>query len=254
MTLGRFKGKIALVTGAGSGIGRGVALRLASEGALVILHGRTRSKLDETAALIPAPSEIEAADITDYDSNRRIAEGVGARHGHLDILVNSAGEYSRGPVEETSPESIAAMMDSNFTGMVDLTRQLTPWLRASPTGGTVVNISSTLGLAGVAGTVAYSAAKAAVVSATGVMAAEWGPGIRVNCVCAGFVDTPMLRGRGDNPEVRKFLDRLAPMHPMRRIGRPEDVAAATAFLASEEAAWITGATLVVDGGFRVAGQ
>lgn len=243
------------MTGAGSGIGRAVAQRLAVEGARVVLHGRTRSKLEATFRSIAGMAEIEAGDWTDPESNAHTADVIGARHGHLDILVNCAGEYIRGPVEDAGPQEIDRMMSSNFTGLVDLSRRLLTLLRMAPGGAAIVNISSTLGLQGVAGTLAYSAAKAAVVSATGIMAAEWGPGIRVNCVCAGFVDTPMLRGReGGSPETQKFLDRLAPMHPMRRIGIPDDIAGAVAYLVSEDAQWVTGATLVVDGGFRVAGQ
>jgi 3-oxoacyl-[acyl-carrier protein] reductase len=117
----------------------------------------------------------------------------------------------------------------------------------------VINISSTLALTPASGTLIYSASKAAVGAVTETLAAEWGPRIRVNNLCLGFIDTPIHRQRGGTQaEVREFMERMAARHPMRRIGRPEDVGAAVAYLASDEAAWITGATLVVDGGLTVA--
>lgn len=249
----RFTNKIALVTGAGSGIGRGVATRLASEGARVILLGRTESKLAESAALMGGIVDCEAVDISLPDANQALATRLQERYGRVDILVNSAGAFSVGPAQEIAPADFDALLRTNLVGLVDLTRRLAPLLRLAHPSGSVVNISSTLGLTPLAGTLAYSASKAAVQAATETLAAEWGPQIRVNTICAGIVDTPIHRQRGGTgAEIQAFLDQMAARHPMRRIGQPEDIASVVAFLVSDEANWITGATFVVDGGLTVA--
>lgn len=244
-----------MVTGAGSGIGRACAVRLSAEGATVLLHGRTTTKLSETGALLAGPHGILGGDLSQPGDNERVAAAVAAQSDHLDILVNSAGIGDLGGADHLGWDDFRRMLDVNLVGLFDLTRRLAPLLRQSEPGGVVINISSTLGLTPVAKTLAYSAAKAGVVALTEALAAEWGPQIRVNCVCPGIIDTPMQYRRGrPEAEVRDWLATMVARHPLKRIGRPEDIAAAVVFLASAEAAWVTGATLVVDGGLTVARQ
>lgn len=248
----RFEGRIAVVTGAGSGIGRATAVRLASEGAHVILIGRTESTLRETAAQIGDAATIACGDVGRETDNERIYDLVRATHPRIDILVNNAAIYFRGPSEELATEDLRRMLDVNFTGQFDLTRRMLPLLRQGQPSGCVINISSSATLSSGANNLAYSTAKAALEQATQAMAAEWGPHVRVNCICPGFIDTAIHRARGlSEAEVQAFLDSLGEQHPLRRVGQPEDIAAAIAYLASDDAAWVTGSTLVVDGGFSV---
>ncbi|MEW5701986.1 MAG: SDR family oxidoreductase [Candidatus Zixiibacteriota bacterium] len=251
----QFGGRVAMVTGAGSGIGRACAVRLSQEGATILLHGRTASKLTETSTLLPGPFATLPGDLSQPRDNEKVADEVQAHYNHLDILVNSAGIGDLGAADRLEWDDFQRMLDNNLVGLFDLTRRLAPVLRASEHGGSVINISSTLGLTPVAKTLAYSAAKAGVIALTETLAAEWGPHIRVNCVCPGIVNTPMQYRRGRPKEqVREWLAAMAARHPLKRIGGPEDIAAVVAFLASQEASWITGATLVVDGGLTVARQ
>ena len=228
-------------------------MRLAREGARVILLGRTAAKLEETVSLMDGVVDSEVADVATPEENRRTAERIAERYGRLDILVNSAGAYGTGPSEHVEAAEFEEMLRVNVVGLFDLTRRLAPLLRLGRPSGVVINISSTLALTPASGTLVYSSSKAAVGAVTEVLAAEWGPQIRVNNLCLGFIDTPIHRQpRETEAQTKQFLDKLAPRHPMRRVGRPEDVAAAVAYLASDDAAWITGATLVVDGGLTVA--
>lgn len=250
----RLAGRIAVVTGAGSGIGRAAAIRLAAEGAHVILIGRTESTLRETATQIGDAAAVVCGDVGRETDNERMADLICATHPRIDILVNNAAIYFRGSTEELKTDDLRRMLDVNFVGQVDLTRRLLPLLRQGQPSGCVINISSTATLSSGANNLAYSTAKAALEHATRTMAAEWGPQVRVNCICPGFVDTAIHRARGlSEAEVQAFLDSLGEQHPLRRVGQPDDIAAAIAYLASDDAVWVTGSTLVVDGGFSVSG-
>ncbi|MBD3298271.1 MAG: glucose 1-dehydrogenase [candidate division Zixibacteria bacterium] len=252
MTDGVFSDRIALVTGAGSGIGRGIAERLSREGAHVVLHGRTQSKLDETASLLSGPKTVIEGDVSSADDNVRTAQRVADELDRLDILVNNAAHYFRASIEELAWDDFRQMYDVNLFGLTDLAKRMLPLLRKSKPSGCVINISSTAALGASANSLAYASSKQAVIYATGTMAAEWAPEVRVNCVAPGFVDTPIHRQRGMTDEqVREFLDSVGEKHPMGRVGKPEDIAGAVAYLASPDAQWITGSTLVVDGGYQV---
>ncbi len=252
MADGAFANRIALITGAGSGIGRGIAERLSRDGAHVVLHGRTKSKLDETASLLRGPSTVIEGDISSIDDNARTAQRVADELDGLDILVNNAAHYFRASVEELAWEDLRQMYEVNLFGLTDLTKQLLTLLRNSTPSGCVINISSTAALGPSAKSLAYASSKQAVIYATGTMAAEWAPDVRVNCIAPGFVDTPIHRQRGmTDQQVREFLDSLGEKHPMGRVGKPEDIAGAVAYLASPDAHWVTGSTLVVDGGYQV---
>lgn len=249
----RFVGKTALVSGAGSGIGRAVAKALAAEGARVALLGRSKEKLEATAAEM-APGSALAVPARHDDpvqaaaAVRRSVEAFG----RLDVLVNNAGAYVAGTVAELETEGWSEAIAANLTGPYLLTREALPHLRK--TRGSVVNVSSTLGIQPIAGAAAYCAAKAALNMLTRVVALEEAPsGVRANAVCPGVVDTPIHRQRaGENPrDVEEFLARMGAMHPLGRVGRPEEVAELILFLASEASGWTTGAVITIDGGISL---
>ncbi len=239
---GRFNGSVALVTGAGHGIGRACAVRLASEGAHVIV-----ADLDERAArqvaqqLSGASHRAVALDVTQRWSVDQ-AFATAAPEG-LDVLVNVAGgDTSHGPLEDTDDEVWHQMAELNLFGVVRCCRAAIPHLRRSTRYPAIVNVSSVNALTAL-GSEPYSAARAGVVSLTANLAVSLGPdNIRVNGVAPGTIRTRVW----DDQEGG--ADRLRPLYPLGRVGEPGDVAAAVAFLASTDAAWITGHTLPVDGG------
>ncbi|WP_152365150.1 SDR family NAD(P)-dependent oxidoreductase [Microlunatus speluncae] len=243
----RFSGRTVLITGAGYGIGRACAFRLAAEGARTAVTDLDESAARAVAAELPGPDGVDHAaypmDVTDTDSVNRTVDQVAADLGGLDVLINVAGgDTMHGAFEETEDEVWARMLDLNLLGVVRCCRAATPHLRRSTRAPGIVTISSINGLTAL-GSEPYSAAKAGLSSLTTNLAHSLGrDGIRVNAVAPATIKT---RVWDDQPGG---ADRLRGLYPLGRVGEPDDVAAAVAFLASSDAAWITGHVLPVDGG------
>jgi len=248
---GSMHDKVALVTGATSGIGRATALRFADAGAKVFVSGRSNAALDETAAAISAiGAQVDkvAGDLTDAQFASELVATAVERHGRLDVLVNAAGIIGSGSIENTDDASWAAMMAINVDAMFRLTRAAVPHLKE--TRGAIVNVSSVTGVRAFPGVLAYCVSKAAVDQFTRCVALELADaGVRVNAVNPGVVVSQLHRRGGmDDAAYAAFLEHSESTHPLGRVGQPEDIAAAILFLASSESAWITGETLSVDGG------
>lgn len=245
----RLEGRVALVTGAASGIGAATARRLAAEGAAVALTDVQDSAGEEIASSITedgADAIFVHHDVSDEESWVFALAAVRERWGKLDILVNNAGKGDTAPIEEATLQdwesTIAVDQRSVFLGM----KLAGPMLLQSG-HGSVVNISSIFGTSGGFGTSpAYHAAKGAVRTLTKNAAVHWAPdGVRVNSVHPGFIDTPML-SQAKGTELEGLLTSTT---PMGRLGQPEEIAAAVAWLAGEDASFVTGAEIYVDGGF-----
>ncbi len=243
----RFAGRRALVTGGGSGIGLATARLLREQGAAVVLLDRNEERAALRAGELGAAAVV--ADVADpgavAGAVAAAAEALGAPP---DLVVNAAGIYRFGPALELSPEAWTEMLDINVRGSFLVAREAVARLRAAGLGGSVVNIASVAAFVAdrVEPAAHYNASKAAVVAMTKQLAVEWAPyGIRVNAVCPGPILTPML-SLTDDPEV---AERYLQEHvPLGRFGRPEEVAAVIAFLSSEEASYMTGSIVTVDGG------
>ena len=245
-------GKVALITGAGSGIGRATALRLAADGAAVAVMGRRRELLEETAEQVrsrggealPLLGDVTA----DGDAEEALAQ-VESEFGGVDILFNNAGIAMDGDVLDTTPAAWRETLEINLTGPFLMSRAAVPCLRRRG-GGVIINNASTLGLVGLKGAAAYCASKGGLVLLTRAMALDHAAEkIRVNAICPGVVDTGMPRRRGLADADRRQLDEVyGPLHPLGRIGTPAEVAALVAFLVSDDAAFITGVAYPVDGG------
>jgi NAD(P)-dependent dehydrogenase (short-subunit alcohol dehydrogenase family) len=246
-----FSGKAVIVTGATSGIGRAAAVEFARAGADVLLVGRDAAALDEVADSVGTPGGrlvACAADITEDAAPDRIVSRAVEAFGGVDVLVNAAGVIASGPVEQTSDATWDSMMDVNVRAPFRLMRAAVPHLKARK--GTVVNVSSVNGLRAFAGVAAYCVSKAAMDHLTRCAALELAPhGVRVNCVNPGVTITNLHRRGGMNEtQYAAFLERSKETHPLGRPGQPEEVAALIVFLASEQAGWMTGETIPIDGG------
>lgn len=250
--MGILDARRAIVTGAASGIGRATAMTLAAEGAAVVAADIDDAGIEEVVAEIVAAGGRAIAvrgDVTVDADCRRLVDAAVASFGGLDIVVNSAGIVRRADVVETTEQDWDQTMEVNVKSVFLMGRHAIPEM-ARGGGGAVVNIGSGWGLKGGPRAASYCASKGAVVNLTRAMAIDHGPdGIRVNCVCPGDTDTPLLRSEAAQlgEDLAAFLDSSAE-RPLRRLGTPEDTARAVVFLASPAASWVTGTTLVVDGG------
>jgi NAD(P)-dependent dehydrogenase (short-subunit alcohol dehydrogenase family) len=243
----RFENKVVLITGGTRGIGFATAKLFAAEGAHVIVVGRNVDKITEAVGDIPLRGE--AGDVSKAGDCERIVTQALSLHGRLDVLVNCAGVIFRNrTVEGTSEEEWDTTFNVNVKGTFLMSKYALYALRE--TKGNIVNVSSYVGLVGFAGTSAYAASKAAIINLTRSMALDHaGEGIRVNAVCPGSVDTDMIRSAwqqfGDVEQARRLW---AEKHPLGRIATADEVGRAILFLASQDASFITGAALPVDGG------
>lgn len=253
---GRFAGKRVLVTGAARGIGHEIASRFSAEGALVAYVDVDGKTLAEHAKALPADSRTQLfleGDATRHESADLFVATTVKEFGGLDVLVNNVGVSSRGTIE-TTPESDWDRMNLNPKSIYLVSRAALPHLRKAG-GGAIVNIGSSAGMRGIRNTAAYGTSKAAVVALTKLMALDHAAeGIRVNCVCPGLIQTDNSRryteiyANKHGITVEETMQRVLRHYPLGRVGRPRDVADAVLFLASDEAAWITGENLNVDGG------
>ncbi|MDV7024661.1 MULTISPECIES: SDR family NAD(P)-dependent oxidoreductase [Enterobacteriaceae] len=243
--MARFQQKVVVITGAGSGIGEGAAKRFASEGASVVLVGRTPEKLEKVAAKLPQGKHLVVpCDVSKADEVENLAQRVVDEYGRVDVLVNNAGVIVQGRIDEITLSDWETLMGTDLNGVFYCTHYFMPELLK--TKGNVVNISSVSGLGGDWGMSVYNAAKGAITNFTRALAMDYGAdGVRVNAICPGFTFTELTEDMKQNePLLQKFYERI----PLKRAGEPEDIADAIAFIASDDARYITGVNLPVDGG------
>ena len=232
----RLSGQVAIVTGGASGIGAACVERFRAEGAAV-------ETLDITG-------EVDhLTDVRDEDAVAAAFDAVVRERGRLDVVVNAAGVAGGGPIHLLDGAEWDRVIDINLKGTFHVNKHAARHMLAQESGS-IINISSIEGIEGTEGGTVYNASKAGVVMLTKSMAIDYGRrGLRVNCICPGGIDTPLLRSITEPDGMTRYRDRLEEEHLLGRFGRPSEIASAAAFLASEDASFVTGHALVVDGGF-----
>ena len=246
----RLQSKIAIITGAGSGIGRACALALAREGAKLALVGRRKSLLEEVAHEIGDSAFVLAADVSKKNEIARVVERTVAHFGSLNVLLNNAGVLHIGTVEQITEEQWDQTFNINVRGLWLLSRAVLPPMRKAG-GGCIINMASVLGINGARNRAAYAPSKGAVVLLTKCMAIDHGhENIRVNAICPSFVETDLTAAvisKAPDPSLVRS-ERIS-VHPIGRLGQPEDIAGLAVYLASDESSWVTGSVFPVDGGY-----
>ncbi len=247
--MGNLDDKSAIVTGAGRGIGRAIAEKLAAEGATVAVTDLDDSSARETADAIGGGAIALQVDVTDRPGVEAMARSVHEQFGRIDVLVNNAGWDKAVPFLDSDPADWDRVMQINLYGVFNTCRAVLPFMVGQGSGA-VVNIGSDAGRVGSSGEAVYSAAKGGVIAFTKSLARELARNqIRVNCICPGPTDTPLFASvGGDNPRLREALIKAI---PFRRLAEPSDLANAVAFYASDEASFITGQTVSVSGGLTM---
>jgi meso-butanediol dehydrogenase/(S,S)-butanediol dehydrogenase/diacetyl reductase len=243
--MSRFADKTVIVTGAGSGIGEGAARRFSREGAKVVLVGRDQAKLDAVAAGLPAERTlVHVADVSQENDVDALIEAAVAKFGSLDVVVNAAGVFAGSTVTESTTEDWRKVMSNDVDSIFFMCRAAMPHLIESQ--GNIVNVSSVSGLGGDWNSSLYNAAKGAVTNFTRAIAMDYGSkGVRVNAVCPSLTASNMTKDAMEKPErMESFKERT----PLWGPATPEDIAGPIAFLASEDARYVTGVNLPVDGG------
>lgn len=245
--------KVALVTGAGSGLGQAIAEAFAAAGAFVYCTDRHAETAAATVARIHAAdgqAEALVHDVTSEADCARVAATVQATRGRLDVLMNNAGIGHVGTMLTTTGEDLDRVLAVNVRGVFNCTKVFLPQMIARGRGS-IIHMASTTGVSGVVDRLAYSVSKHAVVGLTKSMALDHAvTGVRVNCICPGRVETPFMRQRiREYPDPEAAYREMADTQAIRRMGRPEEIAAVALFLASDASSFITGSALVADGGW-----
>lgn len=248
-------GKTVLVTGAASGIGEAIAHTMASRQAFVYVADIDREKGEEVVSAIKASdgaAKFLELNVASDDACTGVADTILGEHGKLDILVNNAGVGHVGTIEQTTTDDLDRLYAVNIRGMFSLTKAFIPSMRERKYG-VIVNMSSVGGVAAVKERIAYCVTKFAVVGFTKCLALDHAmEGIRANCICPGRVETPFVKARiSEYPDPEKAYREMAATQAVGRMGTPEEIAAAALYLASDEAAFVTGTALLIEGGFTV---
>ncbi len=246
---GRLQGRIALVTGGGTGIGRAIAIACAREGARVVVSGRRSEPLQDVVAEIRkfgGTATFSRGDVSKADRVEMMVQGAIFNFGGLDILVNAAGCFVEGSIADTDEKRWDRVFGANLKGAYLVSRHAVPALRARG-GGSIVNIASVFGLVGMQGGAAYCASKGGLIQLTRAMAIDHAADrIRVNAICPGPIDSPIMRDEKGEPTR---LAAASAVWPLKGRGTPEDVARLALFLVTDEARWMTGTILGCDGGW-----
>lgn len=254
----RLSGKVAVVTGAGTGIGQAIALELANEGAKVTVAEIDAASCEQSTSMIrDAGGEAIAVqtDVTDDASVKRLVETTVTEFGPPNVLVNNAAVMPMGAIADANQDDWDRVMAVNVRGIFHCSKYVIREMKKQKRGGSIINLGSVTAIVGTPGIAAYTASKGAVVALTRQMAIDYADdAIRVNSMSPGTIDTPMLARAvalaDDQEKARAGFDAI---HPIGRVGTPDEIARATVFLASDESSFVTGSNLIIDGGYTVAG-